>query len=126
VSHHVCVADLSVWFLTAEDALAWLDVPPPKAWMVEPRPVIAIPPPSAAEIAMLEEWTRLGISDVEREVWLEAGLRRSEASRAELCIRFQMKPEDLTTIVDGRTVIERLRSGETIGSVVARLRSASA
>lgn len=67
------------------------------------------------------EWHELNFSSVERDVWLDAGLRRHEAQIAERCQRYGIDPPMLTAELDGQQLVEWLRAGETAASVVARL-----
>jgi hypothetical protein len=66
-------------------------------------------------------WTERGFTDVERDVWIEAGIRRRDAHIAQQCVRFGVTPTMLETEVQGRKVRFWLRSGESVTAVLARL-----
>jgi hypothetical protein len=66
-------------------------------------------------------WTERGFNDVERDVWIEAGIRRHDAHIAEQCVRFGVTPAMLALEVQGRKARFWLRSGESVAAVRARL-----
>jgi hypothetical protein len=66
-------------------------------------------------------WTERGFTDVERDVWIEAGIRRHDAHIAEQCVRFGLTPAMLDLNVQGRKARFWLRSGESVTAVRARL-----
>jgi hypothetical protein len=61
------------------------------------------------------------LHDVERDVWIEAGIRRHDAHIGEQCIRFGVRPTMLDIEVQGRKARFWLRSGESVTAVRARL-----
>jgi hypothetical protein len=61
----------------------------------------------------------------DRRRWLAAGLGPTDGGLAAECARAGLVPEDLARSFAGQTVVSRLRGGEPIGSVVARLREES-
>lgn len=67
------------------------------------------------------EWEQRGISRSERQQWLDAGLRRGEFRIADQCRLADIAPDNLPLKVSGRTVLARLRDGETATSVWARI-----
>lgn len=64
------------------------------------------------------EWKMRGFTDVERDVWLAAGLRSYDARAASVLRDGGLRPVDLTADVNGWTVLERIRKGEGAGAVV--------
>lgn len=102
--------------------------------LLEPKPqprAMRMPAPrlSAREQALRGQeaavvqaaWTERGFTDVERDVWIEAGIRRHDAHIAELCVRFGVTPTMLDIEVQGRQARFWLRSGESVTAVRARL-----
>lgn len=67
-------------------------------------------------------WAKLWFDQAARAAWVDAGLGQHQASVAQQCCEAGLKPADLATRVDGSRIVERLRGGETVASVVARLR----
>lgn len=78
----------------------------------------------AAPAFEYEEWKLRGFTEVERDVWLDAGLRASQAKWAAELRDGGLRPADLQTDLHGWKVIDRLRCGEGAVAVV-RLLSAS-
>jgi hypothetical protein len=68
------------------------------------------------------DWASRWFDPAERDAWIKAGLRNDQAAVADACRREGLTPSDLDTRVQGITVAHRLRGGEAVGSVVARLR----
>lgn len=106
------------------EARAWLALP--ATWWKPPVRIRPAPPPPPWEQAALATWTERGFTELERDVWLAAGLSRFEAHLAEQCIRAGITVADLYREVDGRLVRHWLRSGESVDAVRARLWNATA
>lgn len=70
----------------------------------------------------IEEWSLRMIDPVERRAWLEAGLGQGDVRLAEHCLSYGLTPAHLAIRVDGIRAGARIRGGESVGSVVARLR----
>lgn len=104
-------------------ARAWLTWTPPR----QPKPLpVRVRLPSRPEQQALLEWSRrYGFDDDQRRQWVAAGLSSFEAHVAEQCVRVGLTPADLSRVVDGRRVAWWLRSGESAGTVHARLANAS-
>ncbi|MHA6510729.1 hypothetical protein [Tessaracoccus sp. Y1736] len=64
-----------------------------------------------------QEWKLYGFSDIERDVWIDHGLRKGQAKRAAALRNAGLTPPDLGTSLYGWTVAKRLREGETPTSV---------
>ena len=56
--------------------------------------------------------------------WWKAGLGAHDYAIAWACLDAGLAPSDLTRVLDGTSALKRLRGGESVGSVVARLRIA--
>jgi hypothetical protein len=69
-------------------------------------------------------WEQRGISEAGQQVWLESGLRPTEAELADRCQAVGITPSDLSMKLSGRTSLQRLRDGEATTSVWARIREA--
>ncbi len=96
--------------------------PPPAPRRPAPRlsaPDQALRSQEAAVVAAT--WTDRGFADVERDVWIEAGIPRHDAHIAEQCVRFGVTPAMLDMEVQGRKARHWLRSGESVTAVRARL-----
>lgn len=70
-----------------------------------------------------EEWKLRGFTDVERDVWMDAGIRAGQAKWAAELRDGGLRPVDLQTDLNGWTVIERLQRGEGAAAVVRLLRA---
>jgi len=70
----------------------------------------------------VDEWASHLIEPAEKRRWLEASLGEHDARIADTCMRLDITPDDLPIRVDGVTVVERLRGGESPRSVQLRLR----
>lgn len=77
----------------------------------------------AAAAFEFEEWKLRGFADVERDVWMDAGIRSGQAKWAAELRDGGLRPVDLQTDLNGWTVIERLRRGEGAAAVVRLLRA---
>ncbi len=66
-------------------------------------------------------WTERGFTDVDRDVWLAAGIRRHDAHIAEQCVRFGVTPSMLDIEAQGRKARVWFRRGESVTAVRARL-----
>ncbi len=102
--------------------------------LLEPKPqprALRVPAPRLSarqqelrwqEAAVVQAaWTERGFTDVERDVWIAAGIRRHDAHIAEQCVRFDMAPSMLDLEVQGRKARFWLRSGASVTAVRARL-----
>lgn len=102
--------------------------------LLEPKPQPRVPRMPTRRLSAREEtlreqetavvhaaWTDRGFTDVERDVWIQAGIRRHDAHLAEQCVRFGVTPAMLETEVQGRKARFWLRSGESVTAVRARL-----
>lgn len=76
----------------------------------------------ASEAFRHHEWRVRGIDDTEREVWIAHGLSPSQASTAAECVRAGIRPQDLSTLVVGFSILFRVTHGEPPAEV-ARLRT---
>ncbi|MET3805796.1 hypothetical protein ABIB25_002800 [Nakamurella sp. UYEF19] len=83
-----------------------------------PVPIVAEEPDHEAA------WEQRGISAEDREVWVAAGLRLTEADLADRCLSADITPAELSMKLSGRTTLQRLRDGEASTSVWARIREA--
>jgi hypothetical protein len=117
---HVPFLDPAVYL----EALRLLEPKPqPRAVRMPTRPL------SAREEALRGQetavvhaaWTERGFTDVERDVWIAAGIRRHDAHIAEQCVRFGLTPGMPDLNVQGRKARFWLRSGESVTAVRARL-----
>lgn len=70
------------------------------------------------------EWQLLGFTEVERDVWLDGGLRRGRARDAKVLRDAGFQPADLRRDVFGWSVAKRLRAGEHPEAVLRLLRRA--
>ena len=91
---------------------------PPQVPVLSP----AAPPDDPADLD--QEWRDRGISELEQSVWVEAGLHPGESSLADRCLTADIAPADLKTRLSGRTTVQRLRDGESVTSVWARIQEA--
>lgn len=86
---------------------------------VPPVPLVIEPEPDNNLL-----WERRGISRRVQELWMANGLRSGEAELADRCQSAGIAPEELTVKLSGRTTLQRLRDGEAVTSVWARIREA--
>lgn len=70
-------------------------------------------------------WARHWFTPEATLAWRAAGLRPSDAQVAIQCVTFGLRPTDLARRVDGQRAGGWLRSGESVTSVLARLRQQS-
>lgn len=77
----------------------------------------------AAAAFEFEEWKLRGFTDVERDVWMDAGIRAGQAKWAAELRDGGLRPADLQTDLNGWKVIERLQRGEGAAAVVRLLRA---
>jgi hypothetical protein len=73
-----------------------------------------------AEVWEHESWKMHQFTDVERDVWIAAGLRRGQAPVAAKLRDAGLTPADLGVVVSGWTVLDRLAKNEG-AAAVARL-----
>jgi hypothetical protein len=78
-------------------------------------------PVGTASTPTTVRWANRLFSPTERDAWLRAGLGEQDDAIAEQCGRFGIRPTDLARLLDGRTAAKRLRGGESVASVAARL-----
>ena len=69
-------------------------------------------------------WRQRGLDPDEQEAWRQAGLRATESGLADQCRAADIEPADLGTRLSGRTALQRLRDGESVMSIWARLQEA--
>ena len=92
-----------------------------------PRPKPVVSPrrrQSAGDFYDLDWANRMITPDV-RRAYIAAGLDRRSAAVVEQCIRNNLRPKDLSIRVDGVRAGARIRGGESVASVAARLRALS-
>lgn len=88
----------------------------------------SINPQAARDVQELKtdvEWARHLLDPDDRRRWQDAGLRPSESSLAAQCIEYEITPDMLPLRLSGVTLLDRLRSGESIASVWARVQEAT-
>src|SRR5664280_2192841 len=78
------------------------------------------------EAAVAERWARRFIAPDEMRTWRSAGLGPYDDAIAETCVINGLYPTHLRMVLDGQSIVSRLRGGESIGSVMARLPSVPA
>lgn len=69
------------------------------------------------------DWARRDFDLDERRAWERAGLASHQAAVAEQCRRLGLEPADLDVRLGRYKVGERLRNGESVGTVYARLKA---
>jgi hypothetical protein len=80
-------------------------------------------PVSAAEAPNHDaEWERHSLTPEQRAVWMDGGLRDSQADMAAQCAEFEIDPSMLPLKLSGTTVVQRLQSGESPQQIWARIR----
>jgi Translation initiation factor IF-2, N-terminal region len=80
-------------------------------------------PVSAAEAPNHDaEWARHFFTPEQRALWMDGGLRDSQADMAAQCAEFEIDPSMLSLKLSGTTVIQRLQSGESPQQIWARIR----
>jgi Translation initiation factor IF-2, N-terminal region len=72
--------------------------------------------------AVTDRWARRFISPEEMREWQDAGLGVHNDAQAAQCVSAGLTPSDLRRHVDGRTAGKRIRDGESLAGVAARLR----
>jgi hypothetical protein len=75
------------------------------------------------EKAAVFRWAQRLIDDTQMREWRKAGLGVYDDAIAEQCIDAGISPEELRIRIDGQTVANRLRGGESVSAVVIRLRA---
>lgn len=104
-------------FLTAEQSarvMEALSEPPPRH---KPQPPL---------IAAMPGWDDSGFTVAERDAWMAAGLRSREFAIAKACEAAGLLPEHLSLVIDGWSIVERLRSGESARALAASARTETA
>jgi hypothetical protein len=76
----------------------------------------------AAPAFEFEEWKFRGFTEIEQDVWMDAGLRAGQAKWAGELRDSGLKPADLRINLHGWTIIDRLRQGEGAAAVARLLR----
>lgn len=77
----------------------------------------------AAPAFEFEDWKLRGFTEVERDVWIDAGLRAGQAKWAAELRDSGLLPAELQTNLHGWKVIDRLQRGEGAAAVVRLLRA---
>jgi hypothetical protein len=78
----------------------------------------------ASDAFAYQSWKLFGFSDVERDIWIAAGLRPGQVKTAAGLRDSGLQPSDLQKDVNGWTVLERVTHGEGARAVARLLRSA--
>jgi hypothetical protein len=95
--------------------VVWVGGPPDRGAAPTPRPQRRMR--SEVEVERLltsaeREWLDRLIEPAERDVWIAAGLGAHDAVLARACIDATIAPHDLSRVVAGCSILERLRAGE--------------
>lgn len=80
---------------------------------------------AAQELKTDGEWAQHLLDPDDRRRWQDAGLRPYESNLAAQCIEYAITPDVLSLRLSGVTLLERLRSGESVASVWARVQEAT-
>lgn len=91
---------------------------PPVQRVPPVEPVVA----PAEDVAA--DWLRRGFDESAQELWCSSGIRPQDAALADRCRSTGIAPTDLPRKLSGRTVLQRLRDGESTTSVWARIQEA--
>lgn len=70
----------------------------------------------------MDDWDLLLMDRKERAEWLDAGLGEHDARLADACKRFNIGPDGLSLVVEGRAVWDRLRCNEPITIIADMIR----
>lgn len=102
-----------------------------------PRPVAAAQQGVDREVTLLpvetrpgveqnhdDVWRRRGFDQVAQDLWCGNGVRPFDAELADRCRSVGIAPTDLPLKLSGRSVLQRLRDGESTTSVWARIQEA--
>ncbi len=103
----------------------WVGGPPNRGEIPQPRPYRALRPAIEDERMLTtdeREWLDVFVEPAERDVWLDAGLGPHDAALARACIDAGLAPHELSRIVAGRTLVNRLRNGEPAHLLAERIR----
>ncbi|GAC1532859.1 MAG: hypothetical protein NVS3B1_26960 [Marmoricola sp.] len=79
---------------------------------------------SSASRRPADEWAMALFAPEVKRAWINAGLGEHDVRLAEDCAKEGLTPDDLHQMVDGRTIVARLRGGESLRQVVARMQEA--
>ena len=79
---------------------------------------------ATATVTWQTPWLRRLIDPTEIDAWIAAGLDRHQRATADTLRQYRVTPGMLATPLTGRTAAARLRAGEPVGQVIARLREA--
>jgi cobalamin biosynthesis protein CbiG len=74
------------------------------------------------EKAVIKRWTDRLMEPSEIRAWRAAGLGVFDDAIADECRKAKLSPQDLAIRVDGVTAASRMRGGEPVWSVIARMR----
>lgn len=97
--------------------------PAPRAEL--PRPLTAVLPVVAAPVEDFDGlWRHRGFDQEAQQLWCGSGIRPQDAALADQCRLIGIEPTDLPRKLSGRTVLQRLRDGESTTSVWARIQEA--
>lgn len=61
-----------------------------------------------------DEWDEVWVPREQRAAWINAGLGDHDVRIAMACMQYGITPDDLSLVVDGRAVWDRLRSNESV------------
>jgi hypothetical protein len=75
------------------------------------------------EVAAIARWASRWIDKGQMLEWRKGGLGIYDDAKAAECIAEGITPDQLGIRIDGQTIASRLRGGESVSSVVARLRA---
>ena len=67
------------------------------------------------------DWARHSFTPEQRALWMDGGLRDSQADMAAQCAEFEIDPSMLSLKLSGTTVVQRLQSGESPQQIWARI-----
>lgn len=85
---------------------------------------VPTPEPSAPQENMDDLWRRRDFDQAAQQIWCDHGIRPQDAALADRCRSTGISPSDLPRKLSGRTVLQRLRDGESTTSVWARIQEA--
>lgn len=117
-------------FAVPVSAPAFPPAPRPPATPSAPRTATqqVLPPVQQIVAAPVEDfdavWRRRGFDQAAQDTWCSSGIRPQDAALADQCRMIGIEPADLPRKVSGRTVLQRLRDGESTTSVWARIQEA--
>lgn len=80
------------------------------------------PRPTKSGTHELDRWDELLMDRRDRKEWIDAGLGDHDARIADSCRSYGITPNDLSLVVEGRPVWDRLRSNESITIIADMIR----